>query len=68
MVYEDDLMAAGTRQAAMDRLFATLGLPPSPVSTRLVRLTGDRLEDFVENHEEVRRALEATEWAPFLSS
>ncbi len=65
MVYEDDLLAADTRQAAMDRLFAMFGLPPAPVSTRLVRLTADRLEDFVENHAEVRAALRGTEWERF---
>ena len=66
MVYEDDLLSADTRQISMDRLFATLGLPPAPVSTKLVRLTSDRLEDFVENHDEVRAALRGTEWEKYL--
>ncbi len=66
MVYEDDLLATDTRQASMDRLFARFGLPPAPVSTKLVRLTSDRLEDFVENHDEVREALLGTEWERFL--
>ena len=66
MVYEDDLLGLDTRQASMDRLFATLGLPPAAVSTRLVRLTSDRLEEFVENHDEVRQALRGTAWEKFL--
>lgn len=66
LVYEDHLLSTGTRQASMNHLFATLGLPPAPVSTKLVRLTSDRLEDFVANHEEVRRALRGTEWERFL--
>lgn len=66
MVYEDDLLAADTRQASMDRLFEMFGLPPSPVATKLVRLTSDRLEDFVENHDEVRQGLRGTEWEKYL--
>lgn len=66
LVYEDDLLAPDVRQASMDRLFGTLGLPPAPVSTKLVRLTSDRLEEFVENSDDVRAALRGTEWEQFL--
>ena len=66
MVYEDQLLTTDIRQASVDQLFATFGLPPAPVSTKLVRLTSDRLEEFVLNHDEVRGALRGTEWERFL--
>lgn len=65
--YEDDLLEQDTRQDAMNRVFEYLGLPPAPVSTRYVRLTGDRLEDLIENYEEIAAALKGTPYAQFLA-
>lgn len=66
LVYEDDILRTDTRQAAMNRVFEHLGLPPVPVSTRYVRLTSDRLEDFVENYQEIAEALRGTPYERFL--
>lgn len=66
LVYEDDLLRENTRGATLNRVFEYLGLPPAPVATRYVRLTSDRLEDFVENHQQVRDALRGTAYEHFL--
>jgi hypothetical protein len=67
LVYEDDLLNAETRQPALDRAFAYLGLEPAPVGTRYVRLSSDRLEDVVENHEEIVSFLADTQYAPYVT-
>ena len=68
LVYEDDLLREDTREATMNRVFEYLGLPPAPVSTRYVRLTSDRLEDVVENHQELKTALRGTAYERFLDT
>ena len=45
-----------------------LDLPPATVSTKYVRLSSDRFEDFVENYDEMAAALAGTQYEPFLSS
>lgn len=66
LTYEDDLLGHDTQQATMNRLFSELGVGPAVVKSQFVRLSGDRLEDSVENAEEVRRALVGTRWERFL--
>jgi len=66
LTYEDDLLREDTRQPALDRVFAFLGLPSAPVSTRYVRLSTDSLSALVRNHDEVRQALAGTRSKRFL--
>lgn len=66
LTYEDDLLREGTRQSALDRVFALLELPSVPVSTRYVRLSSDNLATVVRNHDEIRRALAGTRYERFL--
>jgi hypothetical protein len=66
LTYEDDLLREGTRQPALDRVFAFLGLPSAPVSTRYVRLSTDSLSASIRNHDEVRQALAGTRSERFL--
>lgn len=66
--YEDDLVQEDTRQPIMNRVFDYLDLPPARVSTKYVRLSSDRFEDFVENYDEMAAALAGTQYEPFLNS
>jgi LPS sulfotransferase NodH len=66
--YEEDLVREDTRQPTMNRVFDYLDLPPATVSTKYVRLSSDRFEDFVENYDEMAAALAGTQYEPFLSS
>ena len=63
MVYEDDLLRVDARQPSLDRAFEFLGLQSVPVRTQYARLTGDRLEDVVENYEEIVSILKGTPYA-----
>jgi len=67
VTYEDDLLQEGRRQSTLDRVFDFLDLPSVPVSTRYLRLTTDRLSDFVQNHDELASTLADTEYARLLS-
>ena len=64
--YEDDLLRGDLHQATADRVFEYLGLPPAPIATRLRRSTADRLEQFVENYDEVVETIRAGKYARFL--
>lgn len=66
LTYEDDLLREGARQPALDRVFAFLGLPSVPVSTRYLRLSTDDLSAVIRNHDEVRQALAGTRSERFL--
>jgi LPS sulfotransferase NodH len=68
LAYEEDLLRASSQQAALDRTFAFLGLPPAAVATQYVRLTSDRISDFVVNYDEVAVALAETPYAHFLEA
>jgi LPS sulfotransferase NodH len=66
VVYEQDLLDAGARQAAADRVFAHLGMPSAPVSVTLERTGADRLEDLVVSADELRAHFDGTEWRAWL--
>ena len=53
LVYEDDLLDAGTHQATVDRVCAYLDLAGAPVSSRLVKVTPRRTQDMVSNWDEI---------------
>jgi len=55
-----------SRQPALDRVFDFLNLASAPVSTQYLRLTSDRLSDFVRNHDQLAEMLAGTEYARFL--
>lgn len=67
LTYEDDLLHANCRQPALDRVFDFLDLPSAPVSTQYLRLTTDRLSDFVRNHDRLADMLAGTAYARYLS-
>jgi LPS sulfotransferase NodH len=54
--YEADLIDPAGHQAAADKVFGYLGLRPASVSSKMVRLAGERLEAQVENFDELTRA------------
>lgn len=60
--YEDDLLDGARHQMTYDRLAVDLGLPAGEVRTDVRRTTPDRLEDIVENYDELAAALRGTEW------
>jgi hypothetical protein len=66
VVYEDDLLPGERHQQAADRVFRHLGLEPVEIRTDHLRVTSDRLADFVDNHEEVAACVGRTDFAPFL--
>ena len=67
VVYEDDLLpgqAEWTRVAG--RVFAELGVAPCEVGSSLRKINPGRLEDFVDNADEVRTAVAASPYAACL--
>lgn len=66
LVYEDHLLRSEVQQHTADRVFDYLSMPSVPVQTNLLRITSDRLSDFVENYEELVQAVSRTEYAEFL--
>lgn len=66
VTYEDDLLDSHRHQETSDRVLAFLGLPSAPVETHYVRTSGARLMEYIENYEDVCRALAATELATYL--
>jgi LPS sulfotransferase NodH len=66
--YECDLLHTDAHQATADGVFRYLGLPPSPVSTRLARLSADDLTTRIANYDEVLAAVERSEFAGMLAA
>ncbi|MBE9126705.1 MULTISPECIES: Stf0 family sulfotransferase [unclassified Coleofasciculus] len=66
ILYEDDLLKTEKHQETLNRIFDYLGLSSIPVKTQLVRTTSDQLSDFIENYEEVVKAVRQTNYAEFL--
>ena len=66
VIYEKDLLPPEQHQPTLDRIFRCLDLPTAPVSTTMVRAGADRLESYIENHDEIVRLVSTTEFAPFL--
>ena len=68
LIYEDDLMNPNTYLATARRLTEFLEIPPlQPVGSTL-KLVHQRLADIVTNYDEVREAVEASDYAYLLSA
>ncbi|MCU1601412.1 MAG: nodH [Frankiales bacterium] len=64
VVYEDDLLPGGAAWGAVtSRIFTGLGLAACEVGSSLRKINPSRLEDFVENAEEVRAAVAGSRFA-----
>jgi LPS sulfotransferase NodH len=66
LIYEDDLLDAAQHQAALNRVFAFVGVDPIPVTTKLQRLGRDRMADQVENYAELVARVAASPYREFL--
>lgn len=66
VVYEEDLLDGTHHQTTCDRVLAFLGLDPVSVETEFRRTSRDRFRDYVENFDEIRDAIAATEMASAL--
>lgn len=66
LVYEDHLLHPETHQETVDDVFGFLGVPSVPVETNLIRITSDRLPDFIANYDELVQVIEQTEHADLL--
>ncbi len=66
IVYEDCLLHKENHQDTADRIFNFLGLESFPVKTNFQKLTSKRLSDFIENFEEVERALARSKYSQFM--
>lgn len=64
--YERDLVDADTQQGTADAIFQYLGLPSSPISTRLARLNPDDLSTKIANYDELLAVVDASEFAGML--
>jgi hypothetical protein len=68
LYYEDDLMFEDAQQKCVDRVCAFLGIPSTPVSSDLIRITPDDPRKFIENYDEVCKFIEGTEYSKYLFS
>lgn len=59
--YEEDLAPNELHQQTLDRVFNYLGLPSSPVCTKLIKTTQNRMPDLLENYDEVMAVLNQAE-------
>jgi hypothetical protein len=64
--YERDLQDASVWDATCARVFAELGLSPATVATKYRRTNSGQLADIVSNLDEIKSALNGTEYAHFL--
>ncbi|MBW4576551.1 MAG: sulfotransferase [Aphanothece sp. CMT-3BRIN-NPC111] len=68
LTYEDDLLKAEQHQNTANKVFNYLEFSSVPVKTEFCRTTSDRLSDFIENYEEVVKAVSQTKYAHFLET
>ncbi len=66
LVYEDNLLKSEDHQNTANRIFGYLGLPPFPVTTRFVKIVPERLENVIDNFDEIVNLLSKTKYAEFL--
>lgn len=66
LFYEDDLMEPAGRQESLNGLLRWLDLPEHQLHTNMLRNTPSRLEDYLENYQDVRVVLADTEFEKFL--
>ncbi|GAF97348.1 unnamed protein product, partial [marine sediment metagenome] len=62
IIYEDDLLKTEHHQKTLDRIFDYLGIPSVPVKTQFVKITPNRLSDFVLNHKEIMQTIGEAEY------
>lgn len=65
--YESDLLDPVQHQPTANRVFAYLGLGPTPVETDLARSVSGSLSDRIANYDELAAALADTEFNEFLT-
>lgn len=68
LTYEADLQTADVHQRTVDRICDFLDLPSTPATATLVKLMPTRLEDMLENHEELTAALRSSPYERYLST
>ncbi|WP_017324081.1 hypothetical protein [Synechococcus sp. PCC 7336] len=68
LTYEADLQNAACHQHTVDRICDFLDLPSTPASATLVKLMPTRLEDMLENHEELKAALRSSPYERYVSA
>lgn len=66
LVYEDHLLKSEHHQLTLDGIFEWLGVPSAPVGTNLVKITPEKLSDFIENYDEFIKAVNDAGYARFL--
>jgi LPS sulfotransferase NodH len=66
IVYENDLLYQENHQDTADRIFNFLGFESVSVKTNFQKLTPQRLSDFIENFEEVERAVARSKYSQFI--
>lgn len=67
VVYEDDLEDSGRHQETVDGILEMMSLETRPVSTELRRINVYRLEELVENWDDVLQLLRRRGWERFLN-
>lgn len=68
IVYEHDLMDHAVRQKSMDRVFEYLGVESVSVGTSLEQINTKRLSDLITNYDELKRALEGSDFERWLET
>ncbi len=66
LTYEDDLENELHHQAAAEKVFASLGVPPVKVQSPLAKVHIGGLRDIIANYGEVQGALASTPYAHYL--
>lgn len=66
LIYGRDLLRPESHQAAVDKVADFLNLCPAPAKTNYLKVLPNQLSDFVENVDEVIRAVRETEFKEFL--
>jgi LPS sulfotransferase NodH len=64
--YEDHLRDAATQQSTVDGICEMLGIQSRPVRTSLSRIARPKLEDEIDNLDEIRRVISGTRYADLL--
>lgn len=67
VVYEDELLDNNKFQETSNKIFDFLGLEKFPVRSDLKRISKEKLEDIIENYEEVENFFRNTEYEKYLN-
>ncbi len=66
LVYEDMIDGPSLTNAASTAITGLFGLDPAPMTSKLVKMNPNRLDQMVENYDELVQALKGTEFERFL--